>query len=89
MKIPYETSAVDSEKKYLVLSDVNRQFQNKLSSKSLNSNFVAKEASRVLNRIKPLYDSFDDDESGKDEENYSNIFLPSSPIIFLLDIFLF
>jgi len=89
MKIPYETSAVDTEKKYLVLSDVNRQFQNKLSSKSLNSNFIAKETSRVLNRIKPLYDSFDDDESGKEEENYSNIFLPSSPIIFLLDIFLF
>ena len=89
LQIPYEKSAIDIEKKYLVLSDINHQFQNKISSKSLNSNFVLKEKSRMLIRIKPLYDSYDDDESGKEEENYSNILLPSSPVIFLLDIFLF
>jgi len=89
LQTPYEKSTLDSEKKYLVLTDVNRQFQNKLSSKSVNSNFVIKEKSRILNRMKPLYDSFDDDESDKEEENYSNVLLPSSPIIFALDIFLF
>ena len=89
LQAPKEISTVDSEKKYLVLTDVNLQFQNKLSSKSLNSNFVVKEKSRMLSKMKPLYDSYDDDESDKEEENYSNILLPSSPIIFALDIFLF
>ena len=89
MQIPYEKSTIDSEKKILILSDVNHQFQNKISSKSLNSNFVIKEKSRILSRVKPLYDSLDDDESDQEEENYSNILLPSSPVIFALDIFLF
>ena len=73
----------------MVLTDVNRRFQNKLTLKSLNFNFVVKEKSRMLSRIKPLYDSFDYVESKKEEENYSNILLPSSLVIFELDIFLF
>ena len=89
LQIPYEKSIVDSEKKCLVLSDTNPQFQNKISSKSLNSNFIVKEKIRMLSRIKPLYDSFDDDEYDIEEENYSNVLLPSSPVIFALDIFLF
>ena len=89
LQIPYEKSTLNSEKKFLVLTDANHQFQNKLSSKSVNSNFVIKEKSRMLNRIKPLYDSFDDDESDKEDEDYSNVLLPYSPIIFILDIFLF
>ena len=89
LQIPYEKSTLDSEKKYLALSDINRQFQNKLSSKSINSIFVIKEKVRILSRVKPLYDSFDDDESDKEDEDNSNVLLPSSPIIFALDAFLF
>ena len=89
LQIPYEKSTIDSEKKFLVLTDVNRQFQNKLSSKSINSNFIMQEKSRMLNRVKPIYDSFDDDESDKGDDDYSNILLPYSPIIFILDISLF
>ena len=88
MQIPYEKSALDSEKKNLTLTDVNRQFQNKLSSKSVKSKFVIKEKTRILSRIKPLYDSCDDDESNKEDEDNSNVLLPSSPIIFVLDAFL-
>jgi len=88
LQIPYEKSALDSEKKNLTLTDVNRQFQNKLSSKSVKSKFVIKEKTRILSRIKPLYDSCDDDESNKEDEDNSNVLLPSSPIIFVLDAFL-
>ena len=85
----YEKSSIDSEKKHLALVDVNRKFQNKLSSKSVNSNIVIKDKVRTLSRIKPLYDSNDDDESDKGDEDNSSILLPSSPIIFFFDILLF
>ena len=73
----------------MLLSDANQKFQNKVSSKSIYSNFAKIEKSRILSRIKPLYNSFDDNESDKENEDNSNILLPSSPIIFFLDIFLF
>ena len=89
LQIPYEKSNADSEKNFLVLADTNHKFKNKISSKTIYSNFIIKEKSRILNRIKPLYDSFDDDESDKENEDNSNILLPSSPIIFFLDISIF
>jgi len=89
LHVPNEKSSVDSDKNFLLLSKANQKFQNKVSSKSLYSNFGKIEKSRILSRIKPLYDSFDDDESDKENEDNLNILLPSSPIIFFLDIFLF
>ena len=73
----------------ILLSDARQKFLNKVSSKSVYSTFVIKEKSRNLSRIKPLYDSCDDDESDKENEDNSNVLLPYSPIIFFLDIFLF
>ena len=89
LQFPKEKSIEDSDKIFLTLKDANQKFQNKASSKSINMNFILKEKSRILRRIKPVYDSFDDDESDKEDEINSSILLPSSPIIFLLDIFLF
>jgi len=89
LQFPKEKSIEDSDKIFLTLKDANQKFQNKASSKSINMNFILKEKSRILRRIKPVYDSFDDDESDKEDEINTSILLPSSPIIFLLDIFLF
>ena len=63
----------------------------KKSSQSLNVNneLRKKEKYRYLSRIKPLYDSFDDDESEKDEDNEGNCIYPSSLIVFIMDFFLF
>ena len=90
LQASHEKASVDySDKNLLPLNNSNQKFQNKGSSKSINLNIVIKEKSRILSRIKQLYDSFDDDESDKEDENNSNLLLPSSPIIFFLDIFLF
>ena len=56
------------------------------STKSLNNNLEYKDRLRFLTRIKPLYDSFDDDETDKDE---GNSILPTNYIIFFFDLFLF
>ena len=90
LQVSHERTSVDySDKNLLPLNNSNQKFHNKGSSKSINLNIVIKEKSRILSRIKQLYDSFDDDESDKEDENNSSLFLPSSPIIFFLDIFLF
>jgi len=89
LKPHHENTSVDSDKNALLLIEAKNKFQNKVSSKSIYSNFIIKEKSRALSRIKPLYDSFDDDESDKENEENSSVLLPSSPIIFFLDIFLF
>ena len=89
MQIPYENPSLDSDKNCLVSTNANHKFQNKISSKIIYSNFINKEKSRILSRKRPLYDSFDDDESDNQNEDNSNILLSTSPIIFFLDIFLF
>ena len=89
LQAPKEKSSADSDKNFLLLSDARQKFQNKISSKSIYSTLAIKEKSRILSRIKPLYDSFDDDESDKENEDNSHVLLPYSPIIFFLDIFLF
>ena len=62
----------------------------KNSTKSLNINNELKyEKNRYLSRIKPLYDSFDDDESDRDEDNDGSCIHPTNKIVFLLDLFLF
>ena len=89
LQVPKEKSSVDSDKNFLLLSDANQKFKNKVSTKNIYSNFAIKEKSRNLSRIRPLYDSFDDDESDKEDEDNSSVILPYSPIIYFLDIFLF
>ena len=83
------------DKAKLDLTDINlsQKYKNyKKSSKSISTNNDAKERERARNiyRIKPLYDSFDDDESDKDEErNEGGSLHPNSSIIFFLDLFVF
>ena len=89
-----DRSSLDFDKNHLKLTELNRnslnlRFSKKVSTQSINLNFLIKEKARNISRIKPLYDSFDDDESDKDDEYSSNALLPSSPIIFFLDIFIF
>ena len=43
---------------------------------------------RNIKRIKNLYDSFDDDESEKDDDFHGNIISPKSNIIFFFDFFM-
>jgi len=86
--------SMDLDKNHLKLSELNRnsmnlRFSKKSSAQSINLNFLVKEKARNISRVKPLYDSFDDDESDKDDEYSTNALLPSSPIIFFLDIFIF
>ena len=80
------------EKDKFDLTDINVNKKNKISSKSICSNneMKDKERARNINRVKPLYDSFDDDESDKDEEmNEGGSLHPNSSIIFFFDFFLF
>ena len=89
-----DRASFELDKSHLKFTEVNRnslnlRFSKKVSAQSINLNFMAKEKARNISRIKPLYDSFDDDESDKDDEYSSNALLPSSPIIFFLDIFVF
>ena len=58
-------------------------------TKISNYSVILKEKSRNLFRTNPLYDSFDDEESDKDEKYNENIILPTSRIILFLDLFLF
>ena len=60
----------------------------KKSTKIVKTNIEFNEKFRLLNRIKPLYDSFDDDESDKDKDFEGNPILPTNYIIFFLDLFL-
>ena len=60
----------------------------KKSTKIVKTNIDFNEKFRLLNRIKPLYDSFDDDESDKDKDFEGNPILPTNYIIFFLDLFL-
>ena len=61
----------------------------KMSAKSLNMNEI-KDKLRVISRVKPLYDSLDDDESEKDEENnQDSIIEPTSQLVFFLDLSIF
>ena len=89
-KFPFEKIEND-----LKLSDVGskKNLKKKKLSKRIsvnNCDLKEKERNRILNRIKPLYDSFDDDESDKDEEeNVVGVFAPNSIIIFFFDFFLF
>ena len=60
------------------------------SIKSLNQNNENKDKARVICRIKPLYDSFDDDESEKEDQNDGDtIIQPKTQIIFFFDLFVF
>ena len=60
------------------------------SLKSLNLNNENKDKGRAIYRIKPLYDSFDDDESEKEEQNDGDtIIQPKTQIIFFFDLFVF
>jgi len=83
------------DKGKLDLTDINlsqKYKKYKKSSRSISTNNEIKEKERARNiyRIKPLYDSFDDDESDKDEErNEGGSLHPNSSIIFFLDFFLF
>ena len=94
LPIHNDKSSFELEKNHLKFNEANHnslnlRFLKRVSTQSINLNVLAKEKARNLSRIKPLYDSFDDDESDKDEEYDSNALLPSSPIIFFLDIFIF
>ena len=62
----------------------------KKSTKSvLTNNENKEEKNRYLSRMKPLYDSLDDDESERDESNNGRCIHPYSYIVFIVDFFLF
>ena len=83
------------DKGKLDLTDINlsrkyKKYKKPSRSISTNNEIKEKERARNIYRIKPLYDSFDDDESDKDEErNEGGSLHPNSSIIFFLDFFLF
>jgi hypothetical protein len=73
-------------KKIFNLTDINKKIQ----FKDLKISIVdKKDRSRHLMRSKPLYDSFDDDESEKDDDFHGNIISPKSNFILFFDFFLF
>ena len=63
--------------------------RNKYSTRSLLTENALKEKSRNILRTNPLYDSFDDNESDKEEEYYGKVLLPNSYHILILDVLLF
>ena len=60
----------------------------KKSAKSLNYDFK-EEKYRYLSRIKNLYDSFDDDESERDDNDEGSCILPTDYIVLITDFLLF
>ena len=73
-------------KKDFNLTDINKKIQ----FKDLKISIVdKKDRARHLMRSKPLYDSFDDDESEKDDDFHGNIISPKSNFILFFDFFLF
>ena len=66
---------------FLNLTDYNIQCQN-------DQDLIPKKEEKIRNirRVKQLYDSFDDDESEKDDDFYGNILSPNSKIIITLDL---
>ena len=84
-----KSSSDKTDSKVSIFKAIQNNFKNiKKSSKIFNSAIELKEKSRLLVRIKPLYDSFDDDESDKDINYEGNPILPNNYIIFFLDLFL-
>ena len=85
----------DINKDYLKLTDFKkmRNKKNELTSINKSINIICKnipmEKSRNLFRTNNLYDSFDDDESDKDDEYNGECILPSSYYILILDLLLF
>jgi len=73
-------------KKNYNLTDINKKIQIK-EMKSLFAD--KKDRARHIMRSKPLYDSFDDDESEKDDDFHGNIISPTSNFILFFDFFLF
>ena len=68
------------------LTDINKKVQ----IKEMKSSVIdRKDRARHLMRSKPLYDSFDDDESEKDDDFHGNIISPTSSFILFFDFFLF
>ena len=61
----------------------------KKSTRSIKINHEIKEKCRFLRRSRPLYDSFDENESDKEEKNEGSCILPSNYFIYFLDSFLF
>ena len=62
----------------------------KKSTKSLNTNYdIKEEKNRYLSRIKNLYDSFDDDESERDDNDEGSCILPTDYIVLITDFLLF
>ena len=79
----------EADKTHTKLSDISKNKYNKAKASSMSINYILKEKNRNLYRSNPLYDSFDDEESDKDENYNENIILPTSKIIIILDFFLF
>ena len=69
---------------FLNMTDYNIQYKNDLE-------LIKKKEEKIRNirRIKQLYDSFDDDESEKDDDFYGRILSPNSKTIIILDLCLF
>ena len=72
----------DINEEFLNLTDYNNYNNKKLS--------IIKKINRIRNlkRAKPLYDSFDDDETEKDDEFSEKIISPESKFIIVFDLFL-
>ena len=68
------------------LTDINKKVQIKEIKSSI---LDKKDRARHIMRSKPLYDSFDDDESEKDDDFHGNIISPTSNFILCFDFFLF
>ena len=80
---------INNNKTKSQLSNSKYYKNNKNPKIQIITNYVKKEKNRVLIRTRPLYDSFDDDESGKEEDNQGHSIHPSNYYIFLLNLLLF
>ena len=88
--VPYEKLHTDIERQTLKLTEFTKKKYKSTKNSLKNLNFYIKEEkARSLFRTNNLYDSLDDDESDKDSKYFGNVLLPTSNIIYILDIFLF
>ena len=70
--------------------DKNNNFLNSSDYNILNKIIIKKDKIRNIRRIKQLYDSFDDDESEKDNDDFHGyIISPKSSVILFFDLFIF
>ena len=80
----------DINKDNMKISDNKNNMKKKISGKNLVSEKTPMEKLRNLYKVQKIYDSFDDDESDKDDNEYDGgCLLPNSNYILVLDLLVF